>query len=368
MPLSSPAGAVRLFDEMKLLPNLRSVTLDPAALEPAWIERWNALCLHEETFNHPFLTADFAAAVSRVRPLVRVCVLLDKDVPCAFFPYQFHSRRHLALGWAEPVGGAMSDYFGVVAEPGVRFTEQGLLQAAGLNYLYFGQLDSAQAELGLHGEIPVQGLVVRFEQGAESYWVDISARDRDFAKDTRRLTRQLEERVGPLSLHFEDSTGSSTLDLIIATKRAQYERTNVSDALGEAWTRDLLHELLRSPGSACAPSLVSLRAGDQWAASHFGLRCAAGLHYWFPVYSQELNRYSPGRLLLKTLIDHGAANGLHSIDCGLGDAKYKADFANERHMLFRGVWRRSGIRAQAARVFQSLSWRMAARKPAGSGE
>ena len=346
----------------QLPPGVRTITAAPHRLEAAYHARWNQLCVENAAYARPFLSADFAAAVSMVRPAVKVCVFLHHDEPVAFFPYQFASWRHAALGWADPVGSWMSDYFGVVAAPGITFQPAALMRAAGLSYIYFAQLDETQSQTGLTGERPVTGLIVRFEGGAEEYWKEISARDRSFANDTRRSTRQLEERIGPLRFEIGQVSSSAELDRIIREKRDQYARTNSKDALAQPWTHDLLHQLLKSDMAYCAPSLTTLYAGDTWAASHFGLRFGGCLHYWFPVYDQELRRYSPGRLLVKAMIDHAAQLGIQSLDCGIGEARYKASFANQSHTLYHGTWMSGGVKSFLSRATQSLRWRLAAKE------
>ena len=87
---------------------------------------------------------------------------------------------------------------------------------------------------------------------------------------------------------------------------------------------------------------------------HVGLRSDRILHYWFPVYNVELKTYSPGHLLLDSMIDHAASKGLHRIDLGTGTERAKRKFANLPKSYYSGGWHRPSIRGIAGRTIAHL--------------
>src|SRR4029077_21289570 len=133
----------------------------------------------------------------------------------------------------------------------------------------------------------------------------------------------------------------------------------VEDALGDQRNRDFLVRLAGSRDPLCSGSMSTLYAGETWIASHFGLRCNKTLHYWFPVYNPELRALSPGRLLLKSIIDASDETGLTQIDRGAGDTVAKRDFSTSSHHFGRGLWKRANAISAGYRLGLSLRWRLA---------
>lgn len=253
-------------------------------------------------------------------------------------------------GWGKRLGGELSDYFGVVAPPGIGLSPGRLLKLAGLTTLGFTHLPQSQTLRGLVGEQPERGLRIAI---GEAYWHDLRQRDKRFVTDTERRERKLIETKGPLHFVFHD-TG---LDHLVAAKRAQYGRTGVGDPLADPKAVRFLAKLATLSHPSCQGVLSTLMAGDDWVASHFGLRHGGTLHYWFPVYNPEFQAFSPGRLLVKAIIQSG--NGIRLIDRGAGDTPAKRDFANEDQVLTRGLWQIPSARALACRLGLAVKWRLA---------
>ncbi len=289
----------------------------------------------------------------------RVCVIKRDGKPVCFFGFQFAGGlQSKILGWGDVLGSHMTDYAGIVAEPGFRIDPTALLRAAGLTYLLFTHFDETQAEAGLEGEQLDAGLLIDLSQGATAYWEDLLGRDRDFVKDTERRQRQLEKLCGTLQFTWRQPPSPEGVASILARKREQYHRTGVGDAFEADWSREFVTQLAATQSDECAACTAELYAGETWVASHFGLRFRDRLHYWFPVYNPELQRYSPGRLLVKTIIEKSDELGLRIIDRGAGESKAKQDFANGRHQFQRGVWWRPGLRSLAVRAIQARRWRL----------
>ncbi|MBC7951774.1 MAG: GNAT family N-acetyltransferase [Rhodospirillaceae bacterium] len=321
-----------------------------AALSVAERELWDGLQATNHDLATAFLSHRYVTAAASVFPHVRVCILERSGQPVGFFPFQFRHSWHRPLGWGERVGGELSDYFGVIAPPGLGLSPGRLLKLAGLTSLAFTHLPQSQLSRGLAGEQPEKGL--RIVIGG-NYWQDLRQRDKRFVVDTERRERKLADAKGPLRFVFHD-TG---LDQLIAAKRAQYDRTGVGDPLADSKAVRFLAKLAKISHPSCQGVLSTLMAGDHWVASHFGLRHGDTLHYWFPVYNPEFQPFSPGRLLVKAIIQCEA--GIRLIDRGAGDTPAKRDFANDEHVLTRGLWQTPSARALACRVGLAVKWRLA---------
>ena len=306
-----------------------------------------------------FLSYAYTRAVASCVPSVRVCRLMQDGRVVGFFPFQYRSRAHAAAGIGQRLAGEMSDYFGLVAEPGFRITERALLDACGLRSLAFSHLDESQEVNGLTGDKPEVGHRIDFPQGGESFWEEKRRDDKKFVSDTERRERKLIREYGAMRFVFSEEDAAASLRELIAFKRAQYHRTQVADVLRPKWKRDILYALCGTCDEQCRGTVSTLHAGDTWVASHFGLRSGSTLHYWFPVYNPELKAFAPGRILLKQIILGTQSLGLERIDRGAGDSVAKRDFSTSRHFFFSGLWQRPSVAALAHRVELGISWRLA---------
>ena len=316
-----------------------------------------------------FLSYPYVRAFASQCPLVRVTRISTLDGrTVAFFPFQYRSPAFAMVGIGERLGGDLSDYFGLVAEPGFQIEAQLLLRLSGLQSLFYSQLDESLQGIGLIGEKALTGFRIDLPNGGKVFWEDKRYSDKKFVSDTERRERNLIREFGPMRFVFSESDPSEPLEKVIAEKRAQYHRTHVGDVLSEERTRAVLYALGRTRDAQCSGVVSTLHAGDTWVASHFGLRCGSTLHYWFPVYNPALKAFAPGRILLKQIIDNAQSNGLERIDRGGGDSVAKRDFATSQHFFYSGLWQQPGLVALSHRVGLAINWRMARFKNRGKAE
>jgi len=335
----------------------RTTVVAAAELSPALIARWAAIVEGDAGFASPFFHPSFTSAVARVRRGVSVAVFFQDGEALAFLPFQFRSPAHWLVGAAERVGGHFSDFFGLVAVPGVVLSPRQILNGTGLSVFDFSHLDAGQFTRGLAGERPEAGLRADLNGDWADYWAARKRDEKAFVADTDRQERRIAEALGPLRFTF--SSGSSTeLQALITAKRAQYQRTGADDALAPRWTRALLETMLHSSSEGCTAVLSTLHAGDTWIASHIGLKSDRVFHYWFPVYNPDVSRFGPGRLLLKMLIQGASASGCRTVDFGAGDHPSKRKFATLEYAVTRGLWYTPGPRAFCFRAAQSIAWRL----------
>jgi len=312
-----------------------------------------------------FLSYSYVQAIASCLPLVRICRITQGDRTIAFFPFQYRSPVYAAARIGERLGGELSDYFGLIAEPGFRIEARELLRLSGLRSLYFTHLDESQRENGLVGEKREVGYRIDFPQGGESFWEQKGRDDKKFTSDTERRERKLIREHGPLRFVFSENDTQKTLSRLIADKRAQYSRTQATDVLRDRRTQSILYALCQTRDAQCHGIVSTLYAGDIWVASHFGLRSGSTLHYWFPVYNPVLKAFAPGRILLKQIIQSAQFHGLERIDRGAGDSVAKRDFATSQHFFYTGLWQQPGVTALAHRAGLAIGWRMSRYRQSG---
>jgi CelD/BcsL family acetyltransferase involved in cellulose biosynthesis len=333
----------------------------PSVLTPNERAIWDQICRADPLLRTPFYTYTYARAVADVRPYAYVVVIEQDGRPVGFLPFQFAGISAKLLRAAQPIGDYMTDYFGIIAEPGLQLHPLQLLKISGICSLLFSHLDESQEIHGLTGEKPEPGLRVAMNAGVDAYWAALHNIDKHFISDTKRRERKLISRHGQLRFCFSSADPAPALAQLIEHKSQQYLRTGKTDLFSVEWTRRLLYKLSSSADPLCSGVLSTLYAGETWVASHFGLRSGNVFHHWFPVYNPELKDFSPGRLLFKEMINAANENGIDMIDFGAGDIPAKRDFANTHHNYYRGMWTRPTARALCFRLAMSVRWRLGRR-------
>lgn len=320
-------------------------------------EGWGRLLATSTTSRWPFMSPTYAEAVNATVAPVDVVLCRDDHGLAAVMPLQRSSGWLGRLGLREPVGRDMTDYFGLLARPGVRLEWRQLLRASHVPCLYFTHLDESQSAYGLLGEDPTVGLRTCIPpEGGQAYWQWLKTRNKSFASQTERHERSLTTKYGPLMFEMHSSSPTPDLEFVVAFKNEQYRSTgHTNGALLNPANVRLLTRLLASNDPDCLPRLSALRCGGQLVAAHFGLQCGSLLHYWFPTYDPQFSRYSPGRILYQKMIVYGPQNGINCIDCGAGDSTAKRNFTNEEHQYFKGLVQ-NGTWGRVVTSMQRLRW------------
>lgn len=332
------------------------------ALTTAERDGWTRLLSESTTARWAFLSPTYAEAVNDTLGPVDVVLCWRADELVAVMPLQRAAGWLGRLGMREPVGRQMTDYFGLLARPGVAHDWKKLVREARIPCLYFSHLDESQAAHGLTGDSPRKGLRTRIHaDGGEAHWEWLRTQDKKLVNDTERRERKLGAEHGPIQFEVQSATPQQDFDTLVALKNAQYRRTgHDGGALLDPANTRLLSRLLASADTNCLPRLSVLRCGEHWVAGHFGLQCGPLLHYWFPVCDNRFSTYSPGRILYWHILLAAKAQGIACIDRGEGDTGAKRDFANEEHRFFKGLVS-GGLCGQALSLSQRLLWRFAVR-------
>ena len=318
-----------------------NVRVVPAAgVTAAELARWSQLQSGSSLYRSPFFRPEFTLAVAVVR---EVYVAVIEDV--GFLPFEVGRRRH---GW--PAGRPFSDYHGVVHEDGAAIDPRELVRACGLASWSFDHLPAEMAAFGPHVFGHGRSPRLELSEGFEPY-LD-ARRSRSDIRGALRKARKLDREVGSLRFvaHSDDA------DLLARTvewKRRQYAETGVRDVLADERGRELLWRVHAAQSAEFAGVLSVLYAGDVVAALHLGLRSRQVWHSWFPAYNPELQRYSPGLVLLLELARAAPALGISEIDLGKGEARYKQALATDAVALAEGSVTAHPLTALTARARRS---------------
>lgn len=278
------------------------------------VRRWNGLQAGDRTFQSPFLCPQFTQLMGRVRPDIEVGVIEHDGEVTGFFPFQ---RGRWGVG--RPVASGYNDHHGAVIEKGRPWDVRSLLQGCGLNLWHFDHLSAGQQQFARwHRErtispvIDVSGGVPDYSQRGTSR--ELGAVD--------RKARKLEREYGTLRFELRVDNPAA-LQTLLEWKRDQYARTGVGDVLAPIWIRRALAQAQHFHEPAFAGILSALYSEDRMIAAHLGLLSHGVWHWWFPAYDRCFSRYSPGLILLLRMMRSAPSIGVHTIDLGKGDARYK---------------------------------------------
>lgn len=290
-------------------------------LDPQARALWAQFRASDRAFSSPYFDLRYVLAASAVAPHAQVAVIRQAGDIIAFLPFQ---RRG---GVIQPLAAPLTDYHGMIARPGAEIDLKAVLEHLQVRRFRFGGLVSGQAG-AVNAAAPKPAMIADLSGGYDAYLESRRAAGQgSFLKDKRRRQRLLAEQVGPLD--FSLSADPEMLEMVIAEKRAQMQRTGQHDVFSTPWTRDLLRRLNDDTDADFGLRVAVLRAGDKVVAAEAGLLSGSVYHLWFPVYDPQFARYSPGALMtletLRALADRGVAYA----DFGPGAEDYKRAFADE---------------------------------------
>lgn len=328
-------------------------------LGPAELHRWSLLQRGDAALHSPFLRPEFAVALGRRRPDIRVAVVEDGGEIVALFPFE--------RGWAG-VGRALAydvaDHQGVVHAKGFDWHGPELLRACGLHVWEFDHLVGAQADRFAPQELERRASpVIDLREGWDSWYAQRCAASRSSLKRTRSHERGLAKEFGPVRVELT-TTDESRLDLLMRWKSAQYVRTGRRDRFRQEWLVEAVRELFRTPGPDFSLVLSTMLVGDRPVAMTLAPRSHDVLVSWFPGYDPDLARYSPGLIHMIAMARLAAEDGVRTFDLGSGEARYKETLKSHDVEVTRGVVRRPSVvaavrRAQRAPVEAALAFTLA---------
>jgi len=329
----------------------------PDALGASEAGLWRAFAAAQPDFANPLLGQDFAAAVGAVREDARVAIIRRQGEIVGFFP--FHQRFG---GMARAIGAPLSDYHAMVSRPGVLLDGAQVLRAAGISAFRYTGLVDPQGAFGGQGEVKTAH-VIALDGPAEPYLEAVRAASPKKIKNYRRLDSKLEREIGPVRLVAPD-TSREAFDLLITWKREQLQRTGMHDFLRPAWTSGLLSDLFSRQSGDFQGLMVSLYAGDQLVAGHFGVRLGGIYHPWIASTHPAFGAWSPGQIFFLRAIAAMPGLGLTRYDLGPSHDHYKRSYALSQTAALDGVATAPSVGGLMASSVEG-AWTLAGSRRAG---
>lgn len=299
-------------------------------LSPRLVEAWRAILVRNHLLGSPYFCAEFTLLVAQVRRDVRVVVIEDGSRVVGFFPHQ-----RSALGLGKPVGGPLSDYHGVVAEPECPWEVEQIMRAAKLATWEFDHLAGEVRDFGRFITARHQAARIDLSAGYDYYLKDRRAAGSSYIGKTEGLARKLGREIGKLEFALHDDS-ETVLEQLILWKREQYNRSKIPDVFGVQWTRNLLGRIAQLQTEGFAGVCSTLRVDGRIVAIHMGMRSREVFHYWFPTYDPKFAKFSVGIILLLRIAEAIAKIGIRTIDLGIADGQYKERLMTDTVQLSGG--------------------------------
>lgn len=308
-------------------------------LSPQHIAVWRTIQANNRALSSPYFCPEFtmltAAARDSSQGSVYVAVMQAEAGIAGFFPFWCGAKQKIAY----PIAASLTDFQGLIVsqdfEQVHKLDTQMLLQQCGLSRWHFDHLLASQASYKHAYSSVLPSAAIDITAGYDAYMADRLTTNSGRFKGMARKRRKLAKDVGPLryEAHVSDS---AVLEQLLEWKSQQFERTGLDDLFALDWTRSLIQRIHATQSDGFAGMLSALYAGDQLVAAHMGMRSADVWHYWLPSYDHRFSKFSPGLLLLISMIEDAASRKMHTVDLGKGSDSYKPLFSNSTTLVAEG--------------------------------
>lgn len=307
--------------------NVRVISF--ADLTSADCARWDEWQAAQTTLDSPYFCREFIAAFAIHVSPVEVVIVENDGEPVAYFPYQ-RSRWNIA----QPVGGALSDFHGIIGKPSRQFDLLRILAAAGLTAWDYQSVPVEQAQ-GETAALLHHAHYLELTAGFAAYCQARKKAGSETVEKTQRKERALARQH---CVRFElQNNDPRLLQQLIQWKQRQNVELGVVTPLGCSGTATVLKHFLETRAEQLSARLSVLWIGDKPAAVSYSLVMPRTAHCWFLGFDENFSRSSPGLILLLKLAEALAAEGIQRLHLGKGNERFKTSLATGHLFLMEGV-------------------------------
>ncbi|MDJ0673961.1 MAG: GNAT family N-acetyltransferase [Calothrix sp. MO_167.B42] len=170
----------------------------------------------------------------------------------------------------------------------------------------------------------------------DKFTAHVKSRRSKLLADARRCQRKLAKDVGSITFRWQD-TREEVFDFCIKFKSTQFHS---------------FHKLFAQPSNvnffielAKQGLLVvsSFSAGETLVAANLGALWQGRFYYWIPTYDPQYASYSPGRLMLLSILENSYEQKHQEFDFLIGREIYKWHYATHTRLIsgIGGTWKNS---------------------------
>jgi CelD/BcsL family acetyltransferase involved in cellulose biosynthesis len=281
------------------------------------LDRWRLFQEGNPDLASPYFCPEYTQSVAAVRKDVFVGILEADGKVVGYFPFQ---RRR--FGFGGPPGSGFCDLQGIVASPETQIDPQELLRGCGLVSWEFTDLLASQTSFAKYQAKQEDNHYLELSGGFDKYLEALRATGSSQPSRIRTIKRKADAAFAKVEFvpHVNDK---KLLAQLIEWKSRQYREGGLRDVFSFGWPVELLHRILDIQTPSFAGIFSVLYFDDKVAAMHMGMRSRTIWHWWFPRHDQELEKHTPGILLLIKMMESANGLGVKRIDLGSGDEVFK---------------------------------------------
>ncbi|AEQ50406.1 GNAT family N-acetyltransferase [Pelagibacterium halotolerans] len=314
-----------------------------AQAEPVWrgLERSGVYGPYQRfDWIRAYLDAGFAPDTH-----LAILTILDGDLPIALIPFEI--TRKFGLRVAQIVGMPISNGDGLVFDPQYanRLTPEALRAALSHLPADIVNFHCVAAEIGTHanplarlGGYPApDNFYVNTLEPGDAPFIEQSLPHKR-RTNIRRSQRRLDEGFGLVSLRRARTPAEvdTMLEVFLDQRGRRFVQMGVENIFQRPAFRHFFRRLALEGLDQARPaiSLHALYAGETIVATSIGTYGPA--HYSQYINSTdygEASRYSLMGVTLSLLVDQLRADGITSLDMGLGDFDYKTDWTHRQSVF-----------------------------------
>ncbi|QUS40261.1 GNAT family N-acetyltransferase [Tardiphaga alba] len=126
------------------------------------------------------------------------------------------------------------------------------------------------------------------------------------------------------------------LDMFFAVKPLRMAEQGLPDVFAEPGVEAFLRDACAAPRSGgYAIDIHALVCDEEVIAMFAGVADEDRFSMMFNTYTMSANaKYSPGLILMRTIVDYYAERGIRSLDLGIGEGDYKRMFCKDDEVIF----------------------------------
>ncbi|MGE7197630.1 GNAT family N-acetyltransferase [Brevundimonas naejangsanensis] len=298
--------------------------------------QWNDWARADPDLSSPYFRWEFARTAGAICPGSAVAVFKRDGRVVGYYP---HQRRG---GTIQPLAAPMNDYHGVI---GPKDRKPSMQEAARLlgapRFAAAAWIGEAPEQMPRHHSVVS---VVPDEGGFDAWYARRRKAFPKYFKDKERSRRGLDGAFKTVEIEI-GLHDHALLERLIIEKSEQYRRTGLHDIFGCGWTGQVLHALMDCEGEdGFGASMAVLRVDGRVVAMEYSMHAGRHFHLWFPVYNQEVARWSPGIVLTQETIRLGSERGYRIFDYGVGVGGYYKKYYDDGGLVTaEGVVARPGV-------------------------
>ena len=299
---------------------------------------WTNLYAHQNSNANFFNSLNWCQKWSSIfsKSNILIIAIYDKDNPILILPLFRESIYGINI--LRGFGSFMADYGPIIINTNYQNKELSNTISKTLLELEFDYFEFNNIDKNLLKLFNFSKNIFKNDQSINSYQLNIQEDlilKKKIHKEHLDINRQIRRlnKIGKLSFGIIDSKEEKIKMLIkmIQLKSEQYRRTQKRDI----FKNNLISEFFKD-------IFLSLDSNDFCHISYIKLISLAvniisknKFYYLMPSYDYKYSKYSPGKILLKYLIDWSKKNQLETFDFTVGDEPYKSIWTNQKTPLYK---------------------------------